>query len=143
MKLPSKSEKPNLLDMTIQMFLSLGINVCKTDIKFASSKSIPSKKGSEENIQLVIVEFIDFDTKLRVMKEKRELDTNRHNHSLMGKIKDVGKAKSFAVYISNSRIYAKKNDSKFKAIECENDIQVVENWESNKKRASSQAVQNE
>lgn len=144
MKLSPKSANSNVKDSVLELFKTHNIKIEAGDVKFASSKSFPTKKGASELKQVVIVEFNDFDAKLRAMQAKRKLpdglffdnSLTAHNRQLMGKVRKIARAKNFAVYLRGSKIYARKDERNIQVIECEEDINVVSQWSTNKQQSA-------
>lgn len=141
LKFSSSINKSDVKDNTVKFLQDVGIKVDNSDIKSAHMKYVSISKTDKTTKPIVVVEFDNLDAKIRVMQAKRSTNAcpgvffdnclTPLNRSLMGKLKKVTKPKNFAVYIRNNKIYAKKNDELFKAIECEEDIDTVAEWPGN------------
>lgn len=91
------------------------------------------------------MDFKDFGTKIRVMKEKRDSKINNGiffdncltptNRSMMGNVIKISKEKNFKTYMSNNRIHVKKSDNKVQTVETASDLKIIEAWSPNKEAA--------
>lgn len=148
MKLNSADRKSDAIEVAKKLFSELNLKVEPSCIAFTFLKRIPVSKGSSESIDQLNVEFSTFRAKLDTIKAKKNLEAGNgiyfdnaltaHNRSLMGPVKKIVKAKNVFVYLSNSKIIAKKDVHHVKAIECDADIEIVKGWPANVK-ASSQS----
>lgn len=144
-KVPRSGGRDGLKEAVLTTLSSINVKVEPNEIKSVYSGRFPIKKGATEMKDVVTVEFQDLTTKARVMKDRRDAKDPKNiylsdaltaqNRSLMGKVKDIAKDKSFSVFMRGSKINVKKNDGYSKAIECEKDLMVVKNWSPNKKRS--------
>lgn len=123
---------------------SFQIKIDTNKIKSASVMNIGAAHNStQQPKKIVIVEFTDIETKIRVMKEKRKMKEHLNiyfnhrltsdNRKLMAKAKKLASEKNFKCFMNYNKIYLKKSDEARKIIECDSDIQEAYNWSPNPK----------
>lgn len=108
------------------------------DLDMTMIKSAYLRKIHKLGIKVMVVEFFDFETKLRIIKEKRQskikdgifFDNSLTplNGKLMGGARKVSKEKNFKAYLNNGKICVKKSNDSFKWIESETDLEEVRAW---------------
>ena len=140
--LPAVKDKSKTKEEAIKIIENFGINVKSSDVKSVYIKSITTKE-SQKN-QIMTVEFKEFETKLRILKEKRKSGIKNGiyfddsltptNRFLIGKAKRIAKEKNFMLFMSNNRINVKKADKMIKWIEDESDLLEIEKWLPNEKK---------
>lgn len=143
--LPYQNDRSKTKDEAIKIISKFGIRIENESIKSAHVRNTKNNKdGETQKHQIITVEFNDFETKLRVLKEKRR-STQKNgiyfddaltptNKFLIGKAKKLAKEKNFMMYFSNNRINVKKSESKIKWIENESDLQEVREWTPNEEK---------
>ena len=129
----------------IKIIKSFNIAIEIINIKSASMIEIksnnPSNSQASQSRKIIIVEFDNFETNARIMKQKRAQKEHGNvffNHRLIpeyrilfGKAKKVAKEKNFKAYLNFNKIYLKKSDALNKIIECEADIDDTKYWDAN------------
>jgi hypothetical protein len=119
-----------------QLVESFGIAINNQDIKHAYQRQI-KKTGA----LVVVVEFINLDTKIRVLKDKRQANNDRkiyfdnsltpQNRYLMIKAREVAKERNFRVFMNGDQIHVKKDDQTKLVINDDCDIETIKSWASN------------
>lgn len=114
------------------------LSECKIKVEISSIKSAYIKKTKLASGHVMVIEFADFDTKLRVLKEKRQqkmkdgifFDSSLTptNGKLMGTARKIAREKNFKIYMNNNRIHVRKSNSEVKWIESEEDLEAVKLW---------------
>lgn len=138
----SGKDKNSLLQEVIGVIREHNIQIENEDINYVYTRSINiNKNGSVVQASLIVVDFKDLQTKIRVLKEKRNCKSKKGiffdncytpaNRSLMGKVKKTAKEKNFKVYLNNNRIHVKKSDSQIQTVEIESDLNIIESWPPN------------
>lgn len=135
------TDQQGIISTAIQMFGSFNIQIAPVDIRFAAVKYIPISKGNKSLKPIVILEFTELSTKIRVLQEKRKVKDHRNiffdyaltpaNRSLMAKAKKIAKVKHLKVYLNANKIFVRKDASTVQAIECDADLEVINNWQVN------------
>ncbi|KAL7045884.1 hypothetical protein ACKWTF_002385 [Chironomus riparius] len=130
----------------IKIIKSFGVIIKAEEVKFASIRQVnpKDKNGNTHAKQIINVELDTLETKLRVMKEKRNSKILNHiffdnaltarNRFLMSKTRTVAKDKNFTAMIKNSKVCIKKNEEMFKYVEAETDLNEPKLWEENAKK---------
>jgi len=147
----SCNDKNKLKEDVIELIKAHNVNIECDDINFVFTKTVNKyRNGKAETKTLIIVDFKDFGTKVRVMKEKRNSKINNGvffdnsltaaNRSMMGKVKKISKEKNFKTYMSNNRIHVKKSDNRIQTVEAASDLKIIESWSPNKEVAKSDIV---
>lgn len=132
--------KTTLKSEAIKIIKSFKIEVNNEDISHVSMLTF--NNGSTNSSSTLIVEFNKFDTKKKIMDEKKKIrnGTNKvyfnhrltaDNRKLMAKARKVAKDKNFRTYLHFSKIYIKKSDTQYMIITCDEDIEKAAAWESN------------
>jgi len=126
-------KKDNIKEEVLKIIRQYKINIDDTAIKSAFMR-----KNGSTGMQVMVVEFSDFETKLKVMKEKRLSKTRDGiffdnsltpmNGKLMGAARKIAREMKFKAYLNNNRIHIRKSDDKVKWIECEADLEDVKSW---------------
>lgn len=108
------------------------------DIEMSLIKTAYLRTIQKKGIKVMVVEFIDFETKLRIMKGKRQSNNKDGiyfdnsltplNGKLMGGARKVSKEKNFKAYLNNGKICVRKSNDSFKWIESEADLEEVKAW---------------
>jgi len=122
-----------LISKVKHLMESFRIVINNQDIKHAFQ--CPNKKSGA---LVVVVEFLDLDTKIRVLKEKRNANNDRKiyfnncltplNRYLMFKTRQVAKERNFRVFINGDQIHVKKDDQTKLIITDDSDIETIKNW---------------
>jgi len=132
----------------IKIFGKCKIRVETASINKVYVKSVKPDDSTNEAQKkpIITVEFNDFETKIRVMKEKRKSNIRNGiyfndsltptNRFLIGKARKIAKEKNFLMYMSNNRINVKKSDTRIKWIEDEADLNEIQGWTPNVRRES-------
>lgn len=123
-----------------KMINSFGININANDVAAASTRqfNFKDKSGKAIQKQSVRVEFTNFDTKSRVMKEKMKIKDHKgiffnnaltsHNGYLMPKVKKITKDKNVKVFIKEGKINVGKSDGSRKIVDSEADLPDIKQW---------------
>jgi hypothetical protein len=144
-KWPEEIRKDQMKDEVIKV-----LSECKVRIDVSGIKSAYLRKSKLASGHVMVVEFADFETKMRVMKGKRQWrmkDGIYFDHALtpingklMGAARKIAREKNFKIYLNNNRINVKRSDNEIKMIESSADIEAVKLWPSNDdKRTSSES----
>lgn len=140
-------KKENVKDEAKKIINKCNIKLEISDIKSAFLRNTKASRG-----QVMVVEFAEFETKIRVMKEKRMLkvrdgiffdNTLTHtNVKLMIEARKIAKDKNFKAYLNNNRVCIRQSNENMKHILSEDDLEVVKLWTSNedKKTGTSNKV---
>lgn len=146
--IPHGSDKNKTKEEVIKIFGKCKIRVETANIKMVYVKSDKPHDSTNEARKkpIITVEFNDFETKIRVMKEKRKSNIRNGiyfndsltptNKFLIGKARKIAKEKNFLMYMSNNRINVKKSDTRIKWIEDEADLNEIQGWTPNERRES-------
>ncbi|KAL7046014.1 hypothetical protein ACKWTF_002438 [Chironomus riparius] len=135
--------KGNELTLKVkQLIESFNIALSNQDIAQAYQRIC---KKSEAFV--VVVEFSDFDTKMNVLKAKKNSKCNSKiffndcltplNRYLMFEAKKVAKEKNFRVFMSGDQIHIKKDKDTKKAINDTNDLEAIKNWTPNQPKPAT------
>jgi hypothetical protein len=113
----------------------------KIDIDTTVIKSAYLRTNGKTGMQIMVVEFVDFETKLKVLKDKRasnikdgiffDNSLTPMNGKLMGSARKIAREKGFKTYLNNHKVHVRKSDNLAKCIECEEDIETVKSWAPN------------
>lgn len=135
-KWPKKVAKEELKEEVLKV-----IRKYKIEIDAKVIKSAYLRTNGTTGMQIMVVEFMDFETKLKVMKDKRaskikdgiffDNSLTPMNGKLMGSVRKIAREKGFKTYLNNNRIHIRKSDSLVKCIESEEDIETVKSWAPN------------
>jgi len=135
-KWPKRIEREKIKEEVLKLMRKYNINLDAKEIKSAYVRT-----NSSTDMQIMVVEFADFETKLKVMKDKRastirdgiffDSSLTPLNGKLMSSARKIAKDKKFKAYINNNRINVKKSDGKVKWIECEADLENIKSWTPN------------
>ncbi|KAL7033493.1 hypothetical protein ACKWTF_007610 [Chironomus riparius] len=135
-KWPETIERDKIKEEVMKVMRKYNIDLDVSMVKTAYLRNVKSL-----NLKVGVIEFHDFETKLRVMREKRQSkikDGVYFDHSLtplngklMGSTRKVAKEKNFKTYISNNKICIKKSKDDSKWIESEDDLELVKRWDPN------------
>lgn len=143
--LPRLNDKNEIKKEVVKIIKSFGINLELDSIKSVYIRNVKGNDNSSQshNKQIINVEFKDFDTKVKVIRDKKKSKIRNGiffdealtptNKFLIGKAKKMAKEKNFMVYLNNNRINIKKSENQIKWIEDEKDLEDVKNWEANEK----------
>jgi hypothetical protein len=129
-----------LLTKVNELIESFGIEIDDSDIKNAFQR--PNKKSGAS---IVTVEFKDLGTKLRILKERKKVPSDRKiyfdncltplNRFLMHRAREISKEKNFRVFLAGDQIHVKKDDQTKRVINDVSDIEIVKGWLSNQRVA--------
>ncbi|KAL7044290.1 hypothetical protein ACKWTF_001868 [Chironomus riparius] len=139
----SRNDKNTLLQEVIGIMRNHNIQFEADEINYVYKRTInKNKNGKVVQAPLIVVDFKNFETKVRVLKEKRSSNIKNGiffdncytaaNRSLMGKVKKTARDKNFKVYLNNNRIHVKKSDNQIHTVEVESDLNIIESWPPNK-----------
>lgn len=142
-KCKSTNDKTLLLEEIVGIFNTYNIQIERDDIDYAYTRTVnKNSNGKATPTPIIIVQFKDLGTKIRVLKEKREQKMNdgiffdhcftAANRSLMGKVKKIAREKKFSTYLSNNRIHVKKSDNQIQTVEIMSDVNIIDAWSPNK-----------
>lgn len=132
-KWPSTIKKESFKDEVIKLLFKCSISVNANDIKSAFLR-----KSKSSDRQVMVVEFVDFETKLKVMKKKRQLrsrDGIFFDHTLtptnvkfMIDARKIAKEKNFKVYLNGHKVCIRQSDVNARYITSEEDLEAVKMW---------------
>lgn len=142
---PESIEKERIKEEVLKVMIKYNIDLDISKIKTAYLKNI-----KQLNIKIMVVEFNDFETKLKVLKEKRQSkirdgiffdnSLTPMNGKLMSSARKIAKEKKFKVYLNYNRICVKKSNGNIKWIESEADLEIVSSWNPNSSPKTQQNV---
>ncbi|KAL7041328.1 hypothetical protein ACKWTF_000730 [Chironomus riparius] len=133
---PDSLEKDKIKEEIIKLMEKYNIKIEMSKIKAAYVRKIKSL-----NVKVMVVEFTDFETKLNVLKQKRQskikdgiyFDNSLTpiNGKFISSARKVAKEKNFKTYLNNNRICVRKSDDMVKYIESDADLEEVKTWDAN------------
>ncbi|KAL7035524.1 hypothetical protein ACKWTF_008424 [Chironomus riparius] len=132
-KWPETMEGKNIKEEVKKLMRKYNVDMDVSLIKAAYIRKVNSL-----NIKVMVVEFLDFETKIRILKEKRQskirdgifFDNSLTplNGKLMSSSRKIAKEKNFKTYLNNNKICIKKSNVEVKWIESESDLEIVKLW---------------
>ncbi|KAL7014653.1 hypothetical protein ACKWTF_002456 [Chironomus riparius] len=149
--IPYMNDKEKIKEEVKKIIGKFNINVETANMKTVYIKNVKAHEPANEvqQSQIITVEFDNFETKIRILKEKKKSRIKNGiffgdsltptNRFLIGKAKKIAKEKNFMVYMSNNRINVKKSDKEIKWIEDEADLNDIKSWLPNERNVNGQS----
>lgn len=133
-------ECQDLKKLAIETIESFKINVQEIDIDRVTKKNVQIKigEGQKKDKTIMTVYFKDFETKLRVMREKRSIKDDREiyfnaalthtNRSMMSSVRKIASKKNLKVFFKNGNVHVEKQNKDIMKIENENDLMKLKQY---------------
>lgn len=138
-KWPNSIKRETIKEEVVKVMNTCNIKLELSDVKAAFLRKTKASRG-----HVMMVEFADFETKLRVIKEKRmqkvkdgiyfDNTLTYTNVKLMIEARKIAKDKNFKAYLNNNRVCIRQSNENMKYIMSEDDLEVVKQWKSNEEK---------
>ena len=131
-------ECQDLKKLALETIESLKIKIAEIDIERVTKKyfQLNEKNGSKRDKTILTVHFKDFETKLKVMRDKRNNKDDRKiffsasltssNRYIMSSAKKIASKKKLKVFLIAGKVHVEKINKQLMAIEIDDDLKKLE-----------------
>lgn len=134
------NECKDIKKLAFETITSFKIDIADSDIERVTKKDFQrkDKKGKVTNHTILSVRFTDFETKLKVLREKRKIKDDSKiffnasltsfNRFIMSSAKKIASRKNLKVFLKNGKVNVEKLDKKLMQIESEEQLTELEGY---------------